>query len=74
MSALQNATTLQNDSEIEEREKRLKQREADVEARERQFELYIKQERNKMEQENAQAHTSLLDQIRVELLSSQNGD
>ena len=53
MSALQNATTLQNDSEIEEREKRLKQREADVEARERQFELYIKQERNKMEQENA---------------------
>ena len=74
MSALQNATTLQNDSEIEEREKRLKQREADVEAREKQFELYIKQERNKMEQENAQAHTSLLDQIRDELLSSQNGD
>ena len=42
MSALQTATTLQKDGDIDEREKRLKQREVDVEAREKQFELYIK--------------------------------
>lgn len=49
----------------------MNQREADIEAREKQFEIYIKEERKKVEQETAQAHTKVLEQIRVELFPSQ---
>ncbi len=61
--------TLQKD---DEREQRLKQREADIEAREKQFEIYIKQERDKVEKETALAHTKVLDLIRAELIASQD--